>query len=198
MIKKKRILLSLIVVILCVSIAMLAFACNKDKNTDEDEDTKTEDTALFTNGTFTQFTKGDSDSFPVAPTSWTGTPGSTSSSSTIKTPQDSDSLSAGVISVGSDYDSTKLGITNPAKTEGVEDNYVLRINNKVATAYSYVSSSTTVKKDSYYKLSFWVKTVGLSPKNEGEKYGAYIYVKGSAYAQFEAVDTEEEPEWEKI
>ena len=192
MIKKKRILLSLIVVILCVSIAMLAFACNKDKNTDEDEDTKTEDTALFTNGTFTQFTKGDSDSFPVAPTNWTGTPGSTSSSSTIKTPQDSDSLSAGVISVGSDYDSTAMGITNPAKPEGVEDNYVLMINNKVATAYSYVSSSTTVKKDSYYELTFWVKTVGLSPKNEGEKYGAYIYVKGSAYAQFEAVDTEEE------
>ncbi len=172
MIKKKRILLSLIVIILCVSIAMLAFACNKDKDKDEDEDTKTEEGALFTNGTFTQFTKGDDEAFPVAPTNWTGTPGSTSSSSEMKTPQDSDSLSAGVISVGSNYDSTAMGVGNPAKPEGVEDNYVLMINNKVATAYSYVSSSTTINKNSYYKLSFWVKTVGISAGNDGDPYGA--------------------------
>lgn len=194
MIKKKKILLSLIVIILCVSIAMLAFACSNDDDEDTDtDDTTTEDTALFTNGDFTKYSVDDDSavSYPVAPTGWTATPGSTSSSSTIKTPQGTDDISVGVISVGSDYDQDTYGIANPGKPTGAEDDNILMIRNKVATSYSYVSSSTTIAKDSYYKLSFWVKTVGIEAKTAGDDYGAYVYVKGSAYAEFECINTDE-------
>ena len=192
MVKKKRFLLSLVVLILCVSIAMLAFACNKDQTADDDDDDTQEETLLFTNGDFTQFTKNDDGTvnYPASPTSWTGTPGSTSSSSTIKTPQSSSDISVGVISVGSDYDSSLYdGAANPGKPEEAKDHKILMIHNKVATAYSYVSSSTTISKDTYYCLSFWVKTVGLSPKESGDEYGAYVYVKGAAYVEFTGIKT---------
>ena len=150
MVKKKRFLLSLVVLILCVSIAMLAFACNKDQTADDDDDDTQEETLLFTNGDFTQFTKNDDGTvnYPASPTSWTGTPGSTSSSSTIKTPQSSSDISVGVISVGSDYDASLYdGAANPGKPEEAKDHKILMVYNKVATAYSYVSSSTTITKD---------------------------------------------------
>ena len=192
MVKKNRFLLSLVVLILCVSIAMLAFACNKDDTTTDDDDDTQEETLLFTNGDFTQFTKNDDGTvtYPATPSSWTGTPGSTSSSSTIKTPQSDTDIAVGVISVGSDYDKTLYdNADNPGKPTSATDNKVLMIHNKVATSYSYVSSSTTIAKDTYYKLSFFVKTVGLTPKEAGLKYGAYVYVKGGAYIAFEEINT---------
>ena len=99
MVKKNRFLLSLIVLILCVSIAMLAFACNKDNSSDDSGDDTQEETLLFPNGDFTQFAKNSDGTvtYPAAPTSWTATPGSTSSSSTSKTPQSSDDISVGVM-----------------------------------------------------------------------------------------------------
>ncbi len=189
MVKNKRIFLSLIVALLCVSIALFAFACNKDSSSTDDDDDTTEETALFTNGTFTKFsTNSDgSASYPASPTSWTATPGSTTST---KTPQGSDDISVGVISVGSDYDASLYdNAGNPGKPEEAKDNKILMIHNKVATAYSYVSSTTTVEKNTYYMLTFWVKTVGLAPKNEGEEYGAYVYIKNGAYVEFNAINT---------
>lgn len=198
MIKKKKILLSLIVIILCVSIAMLAFACSNDDDTDTtDDDTTVEDKALFTNGDFSQFTKNDDGTvtYPATPTSWTSTPGSTSSSTSIKTPQGEDDISVGVISVGVDYSIDTYGIANPGKpVKDDSDDHVLMIHNKVATSYSFVSSSTTIAKDTYYMLTFYVMT-SLDSSNSGDEYGAYVYIKGSAYAAFEHIDTD--GKWEQ-
>ena len=196
MVKNKRIFLSLIVALLVVSFALFAFACNDDNSTTDDDDDTTEETALFTNGTFTKFsTNSDgSASYPASPTSWTATPGSTTTST--KTPQDSDDISVGVISVGTDYDASLYdGAANPGKPDEATDHKVLMINNKVATAYSYVSTSTTLEKNTYYYLSFWVKTVNIAPKNAGEAYGAYVYIKGGAYVELEAINTN--GEWKK-
>ncbi len=190
MVKKNRFLLSLIVLILCVSIALLAFACNKDNSSDDSGDDTQEETLLFPNGDFTQFAKNSDGTvtYPAAPTSWTATPGSTSSSSTSKTPQSSDDISVGVINVN-EY------TPSPAKPteEGVTfDDYVLMINNKTFTSYSYVSSSVTIAKSEedksqYYKLSFYVKTSGLEKPDTQTQYGAYVYIKGGAYVEFENI-----------
>ena len=64
------------------------------------------------------------------------------------------------------------------------------IYNKVATAYYYKSSSHTLSQDTYYKLTFSVKTLNISAKDEGDDYGAYVYVSGDAYVAFQAIDTD--------
>ena len=195
MIKKKKILLSLIVVVLCVCITMLAFACSKDDEKQDDEDVDTEDTALITNGDFTKYSTEDDGkvTYPVAPSGWTGTPGSTSSSQTIRTPQSADDISVGVISVDSDYkdNQEKYGISNPGPAPTATDKKVLMIHNIKETSYSYVSSSITIAQDTYYKLSFWVKTAQISPSN----YGAYVYIKGSAYVEIENIQTDDWKEY---
>ena len=180
---------------LCVAIALCTFACKKDSSSSSDEEETTEETALFDNGLFTEFSKSSDGTvtYPAAPTSWTGTPGSSSASKDVKTPQDSSDLSAGVISVGkSDYSQSKYGVANPGKPYQEADDKILMINNKTATAYSYVSTSTTIEKNTYYKLSFYLKTANLAAKNAGDEYGAYIYVKGNAYVAWEAQKSNED------
>lgn len=48
---------------------------------------------------------------------------------------------------------------------------MLVINNTDKSAYTYTSSSFTLKQNSYYEISLWMRTYALS---DGEKEGAYI------------------------
>lgn len=187
--RNKKILLTVISVILLVVLVAAFVACDDDKVTGDNTEVESE---LFTNGSFSG---ADGTSYPLTPSNWTGAPGSTSSSDSYKTPTGSDNLIAGVISTeDKTYRSnskTYGGAANPGKKG--EDNNILMIYNKVSTVYKYTSSSVSLNKSSYYKLSVWVKTIGIdksaSDYNEG-KSGAYIYVNGAAYAAFEAIDTE--------
>lgn len=189
--RNKKILLTVISVILLVALVASFVACKEEVDPDDNKEVASE---LFTNGSFSG---ADGTSYPLTPSNWTGAPGSTSSSDSYKTPSGSDNLIAGVISTeDKTYRSnskTYGGAANPGKIG--EDNNILMIYNKVSTVYKYTSASVSLNKSSYYKLSVWVKTIGIdknaSDYNEG-KSGAYIYVNGAAYAAFEAIDTEGE------
>lgn len=188
--RNKKFLLTVIAVVLCIALFASFVAC-KDETPSTSEENPTE---LFTNGSFIG-TSGSS--YPLTPSNWTGAPGSTSSNESYKTPTGSDNLVAGVISTDDktyrSNSKTYGGAANPGN-KGEDDN-ILMIYNKVSTVYKYTSASVTLDKSSYYKLSVWVKTIGIdknaSDYNEG-KSGAYIYVNGAAYAAFEAIDTEGE------
>ena len=187
--RNKKILLTVISVILLVVLVAAFVACDDKTVTGDNTEVESE---LFTNGSFSG---ADGTGYPLTPSNWTGAAGSTSSSDSYKTPTGSDNLIAGVISTeDKTYRSnskTYGGAANPGKM-GDDDN-ILMIYNKVSTVYKYTSASVTLDKSSYYKLSVWVKTIGIdksaSDYNEG-KSGAYIYVNGAAYAAFEAIDTE--------
>lgn len=188
--RNKKFLLTVIAVVLCIALIASFVAC-KDETPSTSEENPTE---LFTNGSFIG-TSGSG--YPLTPSNWTGAPGSTSSNESYKTPTGSDNLVAGVISTDDktyrSNSKTYGGAANPGN-KGEDDN-ILMIYNKVSTVYKYTSASVTLDKSSYYKLSVWVKTIGIdknaSDYNEG-KSGAYIYVNGAAYAAFEAIDTEGE------
>lgn len=189
---KKRFLMTFLIVILCMTLLISAFACDNGDEGKEGEDPKPE-TELLNNGSFASVT---GDTYPKTPTGWSAAPGSSSSSSNVATPSGSDNLISGVISVDAkQYNSDKKQygkVSNPYKPEGADEknNNVLMIYNKKPTSYKYTSSSIDVEKDKYYKLTFNVKTVGLSGTSGDDKYGAYIYVNGDAYSKFEAIDTE--------
>lgn len=187
----KKFLLALISVLLVITLFASFAACDDDTTPTTSEESTSE---LFTNGSFSG---ASGSSYPLTPSSWTGAPGSTSSSDSYKTPTGSDNLIAGVISTADktyrSNSKTYGNAANPGK-KGEDDN-ILMIYNKVSTVYKYTSSSVSLNKSSYYKLSVWVKTIGIdksaSDYNEG-KSGAYVYVNGAAYAAFEAIDTEGE------
>ncbi len=185
---KKRYLLTFIVIALCFTFMLSMIACD-NKTTTEEEPVVVEQ--LFTNGTFQTVT---GDSYPKVPTNWSASVGSSSSSSA--TPSGTDNLLAGVINVSEkqyNADKKKYGkVSNPGRAEGSDDKdqEVLMIYNKVLTSYKYTSSSISISKDSYYKLTLNVKTVGLAGKDGDNKYGAYMYVNGDAYAAYEAINTE--------
>lgn len=196
--KKRIFIFTALVLVICLAFSMFAVACDNDENTTE---TPTETDLLFTNGTFKL--TGDNNAVLSAPSNWTGAPGSSSSSSSVGTPNDDDDLTKGVVSSSSsgwknlrkEYKS--IGISSPGrgplsdKITNLDDNKILMIHNMTATSYKYTSTSHTINKDSYYKLSVDVKTL-LDDDNTDDLAGAYIYVNGSAYAGFEAIDTKGE------
>ncbi len=176
--KKRHFLISLIVVVLCVCLIMSFVACdNKDK--DKEEDTA-DNSELFTNG---QFTLTTGDNYPLTPSSWTGAVGTSSA------PSGSDNIAAGVIDTSEknfkNNKKTYGNISNPGKV-GADDDKILMIYNKNATSYKYTSSGVKLNKNSYYKLTFSVKTLITSTTNNS---GVYAYINGDAYAAFESVNT---------
>lgn len=204
--RSKKYLIITIVVMLIVSMLALIVACD-DKDGEGDETPNYSDT-LFTNGNFDKVSGED---YPLAPSDWTGAPGSSSTSATLKTPNSSDDLAAGVIDIDKERNYRKqIGSVQPGKIG--KDNNVLTIYNKTATAYKYSSASITVEPNSIYKLSVWCKTE-LYPESHSayntwknsssnvkvskEFTGAYIYVTGTAaYAAFQGIDTS--GEWQEF
>lgn len=176
--KKRHFLTALIVVVMCVCLVVSFVACaNNEKENNENTETNNE---LFTNG---QFTLTTGENYPLTPSSWT------SASGTSSAPSGSDNLIAGVIDTSEkSFKSNKKtygNINNPGKV-GANDDNVLMIYNKNATSYKYTSSGVKLNKNSYYKLTFAVKTLITSTTSNS---GVYAYVNGDAYAAFEAVNT---------
>ena len=204
--RNKKYLIITIVVILIISMLTLIVACD-DNDDNGDENTNYSDT-LFTNGNFDNVSGED---YPLQPSDWTGAPGSTSTSATLKTPNSSDDLAYGVIDITKERNYRKqIGSVQPGKVG--KDNNILTIYNKTATAYKYTSASISVEPDSVYRLSVWCKTE-LYPESHSayntwknsssnvsvskEFTGAYIYVTGTAaYAAFQGVDTA--GEWQEF
>ena len=190
--KKRLFILTALILVVCLAFSLFAAACDNDETTPTDN---TETDLLFTNGTF----KLTSDTAVLSsPNNWTGAPGSTSSSNA--TPSDDDDLTKGVVDSSSaawknlkkEYKTISISSPGRGKTsetnENLDDNKILMIHNMVPTAYKYTSGSTTINKNSYYKLSVDVKTL-LDDDNTDPLAGAYIYVNGSAYAGWTAIDT---------
>ncbi|MDE6275216.1 MAG: hypothetical protein K2M75_01615 [Clostridia bacterium] len=197
--KKRIFILTALVLAVCLIFSMFAIACDPKDEDKKPDDTKS--TLLFTNGTFAS---GSGSSALTAPSNWTGAPGSTSSSSSSTyTPSGSDDLTKGVVGTSSSAwralqkDYKHITSSSPGRgkssedNDELDDNKVLMINNRKATSYKYTSDSHTLDTNSYYKLSVDVKTI-LDNDNTDDLAGAYIYVNGSAYARWEAIDTHNE------
>lgn len=193
--RKKLFILTALILAVCIVFTTFAVACDKNKN--EDTDNEKESSLLFTNGTFAD---GSSNSALITPNNWTGAPGSTSGSDTA-TPSDDKDLTKGVVNTSSSgwkslqkqYShitaSTPGRGTSSDDDDELDDNSVLMINNRTATSYKYTSDSHSLDANSYYKLSVDVKTI-LDSDNVDELAGAYIYINGSAFARWEAINTQ--------
>lgn len=197
--KKRIFILTASVLAVCLVFSMFAMACDPKDDGNKTDDTNS--TLLFTNGTFAD---GSSSSALTAPSNWTGAPGSTSSSSSSTyTPSDDDALTKGVVGTSSSAwralqkEYKHITSSSPGRGKSSEDNdeldddKILMIDNRKATSYKYTSDSHTLDKNSYYKLSVDIKTI-LDDDNTDDLAGAYIYVNGSAYARWEAIDTHNE------
>ncbi|MDE6060720.1 MAG: hypothetical protein K2G31_04550, partial [Clostridia bacterium] len=57
------------------------------------------------------------------------------------------------------------------------------------TAYGYTSTSFSLEKSSYYKLTVDVLTYKIEGKNDGDTPGARIYVSSNTYAEFAGINT---------
>lgn len=199
--RNKKYLLVAMVVLLVISMIAVIAACDPD---DPGSDDKSYSNTLIGNG---NFDSASGENYPLTPSNWTGAPGSDSSSATYKTPSGSDNLAAGVLNINDErkYRSA-FGSVTPGKTG--EDDNVLAIYNKTATAYKYTSDSVTLEADSVYKLSVWVKTQIYTDETyysdwtakgktvDNNYTGAYVYVNGIAYAGFEGINTS--GEWQEI
>ncbi len=199
--KKKRLfILTALMLTICLLFSLFAVACDDEKpgNNDEDADSSS---LLFTNGTFS----GTSDDSELSsPNGWTGSVGSSSSSSA--TPSGDSNLRSGVVNTASsawkslkrkfsdiDIDSPGRG-TSSEDNDELDDDKILMIYNKTATSYKYTSSSHSLDANSYYRLSIDVKTM-LGGDNADPLAGAYISVTGAAEANWEAINTN--GEWKK-
>jgi len=185
---KKKLLSILLIVLLIGVLSIALFACNEDTTpspspTDGNDDNQDEVTLIIPNGTFE---KTSGTSYPLTPSDWTPAPGSTST--TVGTPNGSENLISGVISVDPtlyNKNSDKWGeLANPGK-QGEDDDNILMIYNKVPTVYKYTSTFQT-EAGKYYKVSVPLRTL-IQDGDAGK--GAYIYLTGGAYAAFEKIDT---------
>lgn len=185
-----RLLLLLMAVVLAFSLGLIAACSNDNKdngNGDEDEDPPKEETEdlSVTNGNFNLlYDTSSGTDYPRTPKNWSY---SIDGSGDDKAPSSSSDLLHGVISVDQEKfdaantggdDNKKFGtLTNPGTPETAESDTkknVLMIYNKNATAIRYKSAAITVPKNSYVRLSVWVKTVGIQA-GEG---GAHINLTG--------------------
>ena len=201
--RKRKFTFLIIVIVMIAALVTAIAACDPDDPATEEESYST---TLITNG---NFDSASGDSQPMTPSSWTGEAGSTSSSSTYKTP--TENVHSGVIDVSDTRGyRSDFGSIEPGKVG--EDNNILAIYNSVeASSYKYTSASITLAADSVYKLSVWVKTDIFTDStyyedwlNRGDETqdfddnttGAYVYVNGVAYAAFEAINTG--GEWQEL
>lgn len=211
--KKRLTILALITAILMLFSAMLFVACNDD-NDDDDNKTTIEATEglLISNGDFKVISQ-TTETYPRSITSWTGA--KMYSSKTYP-----DDVVAGAISIDNAMYAANKKYWNDNKDETLYN--ILKqkysgdkdaINNMLMiympekgtdlgvddaeygpTAYGYTSTSFTLDKKSYYKLSIDVMTYNIKGvyNDDGEltnEPGARIYLSSNTYAEFYAIDT---------
>lgn len=206
--KKKFAVLALLMIALVVLSSAMLVACNKNgDNNDSDNKTTTIEATkglLISNGDF-KVVDTSVKTYPRTLTSWTG--GKTYSSGNYK-----DDVTAGAISLDKTlYDANKskwndnddvlynkliaggrygdddkvknaLMVYMPEESE--------KDGKKVhgPTAYGYTSTSFTISKGGYYKLSVDVLTHNIKGTDKGTP-GARIYVSSNTYAEYEAINT---------
>lgn len=212
--KKKLTVLALLLVVVVVMTSCLFVACNDNNNPDANDTNKTIEATkdlLINNGDFKVVDTAVS-GYPRSVTSWTGA--KMYSSSSFR-----DDVTAGVISLENalynankskwkDDDSSIYNLLTAGGRYGDDDEiknalmiYMPETSKNAdgndingPTAYGYTSSSFTLQKGAYYKLSVDVLThniAGSSDDADAEK-GARIYVSSNTYAELSGIVTNDE------
>ena len=209
--KKKFTVLALLMIVVLTLSSCLLFACNPDSSSDGDDDAKIEATEglLINNGDF-KVVDTSVKTYPRAVTGWTGA--KMYSNSSFR-----DDVTAGVISMNKNsYNANKSKwkddndeIWQKLNANGRYDGDADKIKNALMiympkegkdadgnkingpTAYGYTSTSFTLDKGAYYKLTVDVLTHDIGGENEEER-GARIYLSSNTYAEFSGIDTKGE------
>lgn len=209
--KKKFAVLALLMIALVVLSSAMLVACNKNSdNNDSDNKTTTIEATkglLISNGDF-KVVDTSVKTYPRTLTSWTG--GKTYSSGNYK-----DDVTAGAISLDKalydankskwndnddvlynkliaggrygDDDKVKNALMIYMPEESEKDGK--KVNGP--TAYGYTSTSFTIAKGGYYKLSVDVLTHNIKGTDKGTP-GARIYLSSNTYAEYDEIDTKGE------
>lgn len=206
--KKKFVVLALLLVAVIALTSCMLVACNDDNNTDDSTQTTTIDATkglLINNGDF-KVVDTKVNTYPRSITSWTG-------SKMYSSGNFRDDVIAGAISLDKAlYDANKSSWNDDNDelynklTAGGRYGSDDEIKNALlvympeestsdkgdkihgATAYGYTSTSFTLDKGSYYKLSVDVLTHKIGGANESDR-GARIYLSSNTYAEFDGIDT---------
>lgn len=216
--RKKLTVLALMMIAVIALTSCVLVACNPAATNEDNKPSAIKATPdlLISNGDFKVIDTTAKD-YPRGLTSWTAA--KQYSSSTIR-----DDVTAGVVSLEEalyaanksnwsddegklrelllkggrygDDDEIKnaLMIYMPKESKNADGNAV-----NGPTAYGYTSTSFTLDKNAYYKLSVDVLTYDIDGKKddngnlvEGEKPGARIYISSNTYAEFDGIDTKGE------
>lgn len=208
--KKKFAVLALLMIALVVLSSAMLVACNKDDDKTSDKTQTIEATKglLISNGDFKVIDTA-SKTYPRSITSWTG-------SKSFSSGDYRDDVISGAISLKKDdYDANKS--TWNDKDDVLYNKLVAggrygdddKIKNALMvympeesekdgkkingpTAYGYTSSSFTIAKGGYYKLTVDVLTHNIKGKNKNDTPGARIYLSSNTYAEVDAIDTKGE------
>lgn len=203
--KKKFLVLALLMIAVIALTSCMLVACNTDEDTDSDTTETIEATEglLISNGDFKVV--GSTSSYPSSITSWTGakmyssgnyksdvTSGAINLDKAVydknksKWNDDDDTL-YNLLTANGRYsdDDIKNALMIYMPTESTDDD-----GNKIygPTAYGYTSSTFTLARGSYYKLTVDVLTYNIQGSNEQDR-GARIYVSSNTYAEFDGIDT---------
>lgn len=209
--KKKFAVLALLMIALVVLSSAMLVACNKNgDNNDSDNKTTTIEATkglLISNGDF-KVVDTSVKTYPRTLTSWTG--GKTYSSGNYK-----DDVTAGAISLDkalydankskwNDNDDVLYNKLIAGGRYGDDDKvknalmiYMPEASEKDGkkvngpTAYGYTSTSFTIAKGGYYKLSVDVLTHNIKGTDKGTP-GARIYLSSNTYAEYDEIDTKGE------
>ncbi len=196
--KTNKTLLILLIVILAFSLLALA-ACQPPEDTDEpdtdDTETSTTDTALVKNGTFAAAKNSDNSNAYVkdSVTSWTPTSGMTTYSTAKVGAVDITRFDANKSAVYENMSSPGIAPGTPKNEDGTyKDTNALVIANTIQDGGSlyYKSAAVTLAKNKHYKLTVDVFTKILNAK-EDNLQGVWIYISTGAYAEFQAINTNE-------
>ena len=205
--KKKIVILALMLVAVIALSSALFVACNNDTPASGDGDTTiTETEGLLIKNSDFKVIDASATSYPRSITNWTG--GKMYSSGSYK-----DDVTAGVINLSKalyDANKSKWGDDDDAiynllvaggrygdddevknalmiyMPEASTNSDGKKINGP--TAYGYTSTSFTLAKGSYYKLTVDVLTYNIDGPSEEDR-GARIYLSSNTYAEFDAIDT---------
>lgn len=206
--KKKFVVLALLLVAVIALTSCMLVACNDDNDTNNSTQTTTIDATeglLINNGDF-KVVDTKVNTYPRSITSWTGS--KMYSSGSFR-----DDVIAGAISLDkalydankSSWDDQNDELYNKLTAGGrygsddeIKNALLVYMpeestndkGDKIhgATAYGYTSTSFTLDKGSYYKLSVDVLTHKIGGANEADR-GARIYVSSNTYAEFDGIDT---------
>ena len=205
--KKKLSIIALIMCLVVVFLAAVLVACDPKSGDDGTTDSvEATEGLLIANSDFKVI--GASGDFPRTITNWTGAKLYSSSSVHGDVIAGAVNLTAATYeqyrSLWKDDDNTVYNLLTAGGRYGADDEIknalmiYMPTEDEVTsededygpTAYGYTSSSFTIEKNSYYKLSVDVLTYNIAGTDkEGNEPGARIYVSSNTYAEIAAIDT---------